>query len=160
MKRSTTAAGVLLYRPAPTLSVLLVHPGGPFFAKKHEGAWSLPKGLVADGEALLEAALRECREETGFAPEPPYVGLGAVTQRSGKTVHAWAARGDAFDPSALVSNTFELEWPKGSGRLQTFPEVDRAAWLTLSDAAVLIVPAQRPLLDRLAAALGASVAPL
>jgi predicted NUDIX family NTP pyrophosphohydrolase len=147
MKRS---AGVLLY----TLSddaprVLLVHPGGPFWARKDAGAWSLPKGEYEPGEEPLAAAIREFAEETGMTPQGPFHALGEVRQKSGKTVAAWACAG-AFDPARLVSNTVEIEWPPQSGRRLTIPEVDRAEWFTLDEARAKINPAQKAFLDRLA----------
>jgi predicted NUDIX family NTP pyrophosphohydrolase len=144
-----TSAGLLIYRTTPGgLEVLLVHPGGPFWARRDLGAWSIPKGEVADGEDLLAAAHRELAEETGFSADGPAIPLGQVRQRSGKGVHAWAVRGDA-DPSHLRSNSFELEWPPGSGRSQSFPEVDRAAWFDVAEARRKIVPAQAKFLDEL-----------
>lgn len=149
------SAGMLLYRFAPRgLEVLLVHPGGPFFAKKDLGAWSMPKGEAEEGEELAAVAARELAEETGFAPSGPVIPLGHVRQKSGKVVHAWAARGDA-DPRLLRSNTFELEWPPRSGRRRMFPEVDRAEWFELDEARRRINPAQAALLDALVAAVDA-----
>lgn len=131
------------------LEVLLVHPGGPFFAKKDGGAWSIPKGLIGDGEDALEAAKREFIEETGFpVGSEEFVELGEVRLASGKEVGAWAFPGDC-DPADLSSNTFELEWPPKSGRRQSFPEIDRAAWFSLEEARHKVNPAQRPLLERL-----------
>jgi predicted NUDIX family NTP pyrophosphohydrolase len=150
---SRTSAGLLLHRATPNgVEVLLVHPGGPFFAKKDAGHWSIPKGEIEEGEELLAVAHRELAEETGFTAEGPTLPLGQVTQKGGKIVHAWAVRGDA-DPSRLVSNTFELEWPPKSGKRRAFPEVDRAEWFTLDEARRRIKPAQAAFLDRLAAAL-------
>lgn len=134
------------------LQVFLVHPGGPFFAKKDEGAWTLPKGWVEPGEDPLEAARREFEEETGFAPEAPvYQPLGEIRQKGGKVVQAWAFAGDC-DPEQLESNTFELEWPPRSGHKRQFPEADRAAWLHLDEARRKILHAQAPFLDRAASA--------
>jgi predicted NUDIX family NTP pyrophosphohydrolase len=148
-----TSAGLLLYRRTPRgLEVLLVHPGGPFFARKDLGAWSIPKGEADDGEDLLAVAQRELAEETGFAATGSVRALGQVRQKGGKTVHAWAALGDA-DPSALRSNTFEIEWPPRSGRTGTFPEVDRAEWFDLAEARRRINPAQAAFLDALEATL-------
>lgn len=149
-----TSAGLLLYRQGPDgLEMLLVHPGGPFFAKKDLGAWSIPKGEAEDGDDLLAVAHRELAEETGFTVSGTTVPLGQVRQKGGKIVHAWAVRADA-DPSALRSNTFEIEWPPRSGRMCAFPEVDRAAWFDLVEARRRINPAQAPLLDALVTALG------
>jgi predicted NUDIX family NTP pyrophosphohydrolase len=128
------SAGLLLYRrPAGKLEVLLVHPGGPFWQKKDLGAWTIPKGEFAAGEDPLDAARREFHEETGREVAGPFMPLTPVKQPGGKTVHAWAVEGD-FDPRALKSNTFSLEWPPRSGRRQEFPEVDRAAWFDLEEA--------------------------
>ena len=135
-------------RPAG-LEVLLVHPGGPFHAKKDLDAWSIPKGEYDASEAPLAAAQREFEEETGHKPSGPYIELGEIRQKGGKLVTAWAFEGD-FDPATLKSNTFEMEWPKGSGKVQHFPEVDRAAWLTIDAAKERIKAAQIPLLDALA----------
>ncbi len=150
----TVSAGLLLYRSTPDgLEVMLVHPGGPFWAKKDLGAWSIPKGETTEGEDLFAAALRELREETGAAAEGPAIALGQVRQRGGKVVHAWAVRGD-FDPDELRSNTFEIEWPRGSGKTRSFPEVDRAAWFDLAEARRRILPAQVAFLDELLARVG------
>lgn len=150
MSRSTTSAGLLLWRRRDgVLEVLLGHPGGPFFANKDAGAWGVLKGEVEDGEELEAVARREFAEETGHpAPAGPLLALGEIRQRGGKRVHAWAAAGD-LDPSAAVSNTFEMEWPPHSGRSAVFPEIDRVAWFALADARAAIIPAQTPLLDRL-----------
>jgi predicted NUDIX family NTP pyrophosphohydrolase len=149
------AAGLLLYRRRSSgLEVLLVHPGGPFWARKDLGAWSIPKGEIDPGEDPAAAARREFREETGLDVSDPGLPLGQRKQPGGKLVHIWAAEGD-FDPARLQSNTFELEWPKGSGRMRTFPEVDRAAWFELPEARRRILPGQAPFLDALTAALGA-----
>jgi predicted NUDIX family NTP pyrophosphohydrolase len=144
------SAGILLYRMrdgAP--EVLLVHPGGPFWARKDLGAWSIPKGEYDDGEDPQACALREFQEETGTPlPESALVELGTVTQRGGKRVTAWAAEGD-LDPEAVRSNTFALEWPPRSGRTQEFPEIDRAGWFGLDEARAKLVSAQAELVDRL-----------
>ncbi len=137
------SAGLVMYRlREECLEILLGHPGGPYFARKDLGVWSIPKGEVNVGEDLLIAARREFAEETGLEPWGPYQPLGAVKYRNHKTVHAWAFEGD-FDPSTLVSNTFELEWPRGSGRLVETPEVDRAAWFGLDEAREKIIAAQQ-----------------
>ncbi len=150
------SAGLLLYRLADDeVQVLLVHPGGPFWAWKDLEAWSIPKGEVSEGEDLLTAAHREFREETGASVEGPTIALGQLRQRSGKIVHAWAVRGD-FDPAKLHSNTFEMEWPRGSGKIRPFPEVDRAEWFDLAEAHERILPSQIAFLDKLAAHLGKS----
>jgi predicted NUDIX family NTP pyrophosphohydrolase len=150
---SKHSAGILLFR---TLSsglheFLLVHPGGPYWAKRDLGSWSIPKGQIEDGEDPCDCALRELAEELGPAPElepERLVALGSVRQRAGKVVEAWAGEGE-FDPAALDSNTFELEWPPRSGREQEFPEVDRAEWFPLEEARRRILPAQAEFLDRL-----------
>jgi predicted NUDIX family NTP pyrophosphohydrolase len=129
--------------------VLLIHPGGPFWAKRDAGAWSLPKGEIEPGETALEVALREFREELG--QDPPHgtsFALGTIRQAGGKLVHAWAVRGD-LDVERIESVTFEMEWPPRSGRKQEFPEVDRAAWFALEEARTRILPAQAVLIDRL-----------
>jgi len=134
---------------------MLVHPGGPFWAGKDLGAWSIPKGEIEQGEDLLAAAHREFREETGAAAEGPAIALGQLRQRSGKIVYAWAVESD-FDPAALRSNEFEMEWPRGSGRLRSFPEVDRAAWFDIAEARKRLVAGQQGFLDALITALGAA----
>lgn len=144
------SAGILLFRRRPSgVEVLLVHPGGPFWAKKDEGAWSVPKGLAHEGEDSLTAARREFAEETGASAEGPFLDLGVHRQASGKIVAAFACEG-ALDPAALKSNTFAMEWPPRSGRTAEFPEVDRAGWFSLEAAAVRIVKGQRPILAALA----------
>jgi predicted NUDIX family NTP pyrophosphohydrolase len=149
------SAGILLYRRSGgALNVLLVHPGGPFWARKDEGAWSIPKGeYVGGSEDPLLAARREFGEELGSpAPDGESIDLGEITQRSGKRVRAWALEGD-LDANAIVSNTCFVEWPPRSGRQLEIPEVDRAEWLSPADARVKINPAQAALIDRLEAAL-------
>lgn len=145
-----TSAGILLYRKAPKgLEVLLVHPGGPFWAHKDLGAWSIPKGEPNVDEDPLAAAHREFAEETGQSLDGACVPLTPVRQPGGKVVHAWACEGD-FDPTSLRSNTFTMEWPPRSRRTATFPEVDRAAWFPLDEARGRILKGQAPLLDELA----------
>jgi predicted NUDIX family NTP pyrophosphohydrolase len=145
------SAGILLFRRRPPdLEVMLVHPGGPFWAKKDLGAWSIPKGLADEGEDLLAAAKREFLEETGATVEGEFLDLGAHKQPGGKTIAAWACEGD-FDPATLKSNTFSLEWPPRSGRMAEFPEVDRAAWYLIDDALVKISKGQRPIVTALKA---------
>ena len=147
------SAGVLLFRRVNgRLEVLLGHLGGPFFAGKDRNGWGIPKGEVGEGEDLLAAAKREFAEETGLKPGGAFIPLGSVKQKSGKVVHAWAAEAD-FDPAKLRSNTFELEWPRGSGAIHAFPEVDRAAWFEVAAARAKIIAAQAEFLDRLATAL-------
>jgi predicted NUDIX family NTP pyrophosphohydrolase len=148
-----TSAGLLIYRVREHgPEVLLVHPGGPFFKNKDDGSWTIPKGLVDTGEDALSAARRETSEETGFAPAGPFLALGAVTQRAGKVVMAFACEGD-FDVSALVSNDFEIEWPPRSGKRASFPEIDRAEYFDLDRARIKMNPAQVALLERLLNAL-------
>jgi len=129
-----------------------VHPGGPFWRNKDDGAWSIPKGEYADPEEPLVAAQREFAEETGMHLSGPFHALAPVRQAGGKLVHAWATPGD-FDANAIRSNTFTMEWPPRSGKLRTFPEVDRAQWFNLDEAAVKLLAGQRPLLLELAALL-------
>ena len=144
------SVGILLYRgEGDAREVLLVHPGGPFWMKKDKGAWSIPKGEYAEGEDLLLVAKREFEEELGSPPPVgPYRALGEIKQPSRKLVAVFAVEGD-FDPATVKSNRFELEWPPKTGRMQSFPEVDRAAWFTLAEARVKIQPGQAPFLDRL-----------
>jgi predicted NUDIX family NTP pyrophosphohydrolase len=150
------SAGILLYRRRPgTPEVLLVHPGGPYWARKDDGAWTIPKGEIGEAEDPLAAARRELLEETGLDLDGEFVALTPVRQRSGKLVHAWALEGDC-DAAAVKSNTFPMEWPPRSGRMQDFPEVDRAEWFTLPRARVKILAGQAPLLDELEAMLRAS----
>jgi predicted NUDIX family NTP pyrophosphohydrolase len=149
LRHAKTSAGILLYHHQNgVLQVFLVHPGGPFWAGRDIGAWSIPKGLIDPGEDPLEAALREFREETGFSVGNHFMQLSPVKMRSGKTVLAWAAEGDCAS-SAIKSNTFTMEWPTGSGRQQEFPEVDRAGWFDLEEAKKKINPGQAGLLDEL-----------
>ncbi len=149
MARSKTSAGLLMYKVCDgELQVLLVHPGGPYFQKKDEGAWTIPKGEVLPDEDLLETALREFQEETGNTPTPPFIQLSPVKQKGGKTVHAWAFAGDC-DPAAIVSNTFSMEWPPRSGQQQEFPEADRAEFFNAANARTKINAAQIALIDEL-----------
>ena len=148
MKKS---AGLLLFRRRPSgVQVFLAHPGGPFWRNRDEGAWTIPKGEYHEPEEPLAAALREWNEETGFDAQPPFLPLGEAQLRSGKRIQAWAFEGDC-DPAALTCNTFEVEWPPRSGRMQAFPELDRAAWFELPEARLRIHPAQAVFLDRLEA---------
>jgi predicted NUDIX family NTP pyrophosphohydrolase len=144
------SAGLLMYRRAISgeVEVLLVHPGGPFWAKKDKGAWSISKGEYADGEPPLDAAKREFEEETGFSAQGEFLELGQVQQSGGKVVSAWAFAGDC-DPAKLVSNRFSMEWPPRSGRMIEFPEVDRGGWFAIQDAKDQILKSQAPFLDRL-----------
>jgi predicted NUDIX family NTP pyrophosphohydrolase len=148
------SAGILMYKRVDSgVRVLLVHPGGPFWAKKDAGAWQIPKGEYDDGEDALACAKREFAEELGGQPAGDFRALGEVIQSGGKRVTAWAVEGD-FDVGALVSNTFEVEWPPKSGRRQSFPEVDRAAWFAPEEAQAKILPAQRAFVERLLEQLG------
>jgi predicted NUDIX family NTP pyrophosphohydrolase len=144
------SAGILLHRSGPEgVEVLLVHPGGPFWAKKDAGVWSIPKGEYEDGEDPFAAALREFEEETGTAlPAHEAVELGSIRQKGGKEVTAWGLAGD-LDPASVRSNTFTMEWPPRSGRQAEFPEIDRAAWFGADAAREKLVPAQVELLERL-----------
>jgi predicted NUDIX family NTP pyrophosphohydrolase len=144
------SAGLLVFRRGPAgLEVLLGHMGGPFWARKDIGAWSVPKGEYEPDEQPLAAVRREFLEELGLpAPDGELIDLGEVRQSSGKVVTAWAVEGD-LDPADVVPGTFEMEWPKGSGQLREFPEIDRVAWLDVDAARAKIVAAQRPFLDRL-----------
>jgi len=152
-KSSSVSAGLLLFRrPGGRLEVFLAHPGGPFWASKDAGAWTIPKGLVEPGEDPLAAARREFEEETGLRPAGPFLPLGSVRQKAGKVVHAWAWEGDA-DPQTVTSNTMSVEWPPGSGRRVTFPEVDRCAWFDPAAARSKLNPAQAEFIDRLEVAL-------
>jgi predicted NUDIX family NTP pyrophosphohydrolase len=143
------SAGILMYRRGPHgLEVLLVHPGGPFWARKDLGAWSIPKGEYSEGDEALATAIREFAEEIGTHPRGEFRSLGELTQPGRKIVTAFAVEGD-FDPATLKSNTFELEWPPKSGRKATFPEVDRAQWFSLEMARAKILSGQREFITRL-----------
>jgi predicted NUDIX family NTP pyrophosphohydrolase len=147
------SAGLLMFRRrSETIEMLLVHPGGPFWARKDDGAWSIPKGLFMADEGALAAARREFEEETGQRPDGAFIELGSFKQPSGKHVHAWAVEGE-FDLTSFRSNNFAMEWPPKSGRMQEFSEADRAGWFVAKDALVKITKGQRPiiaaLLDRL-----------
>ncbi len=152
-----TSAGLLLFRHrGGRLEILLAHPGGPLWARRDEAAWTLPKGLLEPGEDAFDVARREFREETGSRPpEDPtaYLPLGEVRQASGKVVRGWAAEGD-LDPAAATSNTFEMEWPPGSGRRVAFPEIDRLAWFEPAEARRRLIHAQTAFVDRLVERIG------
>ncbi len=148
MRRTQSAALVLYRRRGGVVEVLLVHPGGPFWQRRDDGAWSFPKGEFGDGERAQDAARREFAEETGTAIDAPLTALTPVRQRGGKVVHPFAAQGD-LDATKLISNTFELEWPPKSGRVQCFPEVDRAAWFDIGAARPKLIDGQRPILDEI-----------
>jgi predicted NUDIX family NTP pyrophosphohydrolase len=155
-RRAGESAGMVLFRRTGEggLEVFLAHPGGPFWKNKDEGAWTIPKGLVDEGETPLDAAQREFREETGIAPREPFLPLGDIRQKAGKRVHAWAWEGDA-DPDTVTSNVMRTEWPRGSGRMISFPEVDRCAWFTPAEARVKMNAAQAEFIGRLEALLEA-----
>jgi predicted NUDIX family NTP pyrophosphohydrolase len=148
------SAGLLMYRVHDgKLQVLLAHPGGPLFKKRDEGTWSIPKGEVEPGEDLLECAKREFEEETAVSPAGPFIALTPITQKGGKIVHAWAFEGDC-DPSAIVSNTFTMEWPTRSGQQMEFPEIDRAEFFDVAAARRKIKAAQMALIEELEGILG------
>jgi predicted NUDIX family NTP pyrophosphohydrolase len=148
--RARVSAGLLMFRRRPSgLEVLLAHPGGPFFAKKDDGVWTIPKGEALPGEDLLVRAQIEFEEEVGIRPSGNWIELGSIKQKGGKTVHAWAFEGDLPDSFKIKSNTFEIEWPPRSGKLKQFPEVDGAEFFTQDVARRKINPAQIALLDRL-----------
>jgi predicted NUDIX family NTP pyrophosphohydrolase len=145
------SAGILLWRRgADGIELLLAHFGGPYWASKDAGAWSIPKGLIEPGESSEQAARREFAEELGAAPPGPSVALPPLRQKGGKWVEAFAVEGE-FDPADLASNSFTMEWPRGSGRLHDFPEVDQVRWFTPAEAAEKILPSQRPLIEALRA---------
>lgn len=146
----TKSAGVLLYRQTPRIEVFLGHMGGPFWEHRDAGAWGIPKGLVDEGETLIDAAVRECYEEVGFKVDPNGLReLGFVKMKNGKEVHAWAYEVAPGTEITISSNTFDLEWPKGSGEIRQFPEVDRASWFDLEQAAKIIIEIQSAFLRRL-----------
>jgi predicted NUDIX family NTP pyrophosphohydrolase len=148
------SAGLLMYREKDgVLQVLLAHPGGPYFAKKDEGAWTIPKGEPDEGEDLLAAARREFEEETGIKPAGDFIPLKPIKQKGGKTVHAWAFQGDC-DATAIKSNTFTIEWPPKSGKRQDFPEIDRAGWFDLPTARIKIKAGQEAFINELQAIIG------
>ncbi len=149
-KGSKRSAGLIMYRkPKGEIEVFLVHPGGPFWANKDRGAWTLPKGEYSAEEEPLVAAQREFHEETSFVPQGPFLELGSIRQRSGKIVSAWAFEGDCV-PDALISNTCEIEWPPRSGRRLEIPEIDRGRWFSMNEANEYMREEQRELLQRLA----------
>jgi len=152
-KQNKISAGLLMYRMRDgQLEVFLAHPGGPFFKNKDEGPWSIPKGEIESGEELLAAAIREFKEETGLDPRGNFIELGAIKQKRGKIVHAWAFPGEWDEARLLQSNLFELEWPPRSGKIQRFPEIDRAGFFSIRHARQKLKEAQHPFLDRLVAA--------
>jgi predicted NUDIX family NTP pyrophosphohydrolase len=152
-KHSRLSAGLLIFRRNNIIQVLLAHPGGPFFARKDDGVWTIPKGEAGPGEDLLTRARIEVEEEIGIKPSGNWIPLGSIKQKGGKTVHAWAVEGDLPEQFELKSNLFEMEWPPRSGKLKEFPEIDRAEFFPEQIARLKINPAQIPFLDRLRAAL-------
>jgi predicted NUDIX family NTP pyrophosphohydrolase len=153
-RKPEISAGLLIFRRAPRLEVLLGHPGGPYWARKDEGAWSIPKGLVESDGDLVAAARRELAEETSFIADGPLVPLAPVRQKNGKIVHAFALEGD-FDLAQFASNTFEIEWPPRSGRRRAFPEIDRIGYFALDEAMRKILAYQQPLIRELIERVGA-----
>ncbi|HEY4356957.1 MAG TPA: NUDIX domain-containing protein [Acidobacteriaceae bacterium] len=148
-KKPKQSAGLLMYRrTSGAVEVFLVHPGGPYWSKKNEGSWTIPKGEYEPTEEPLSAAVREFQEETGFSPAEPFLSLGSIRQKSGKVVTAWAFEGDC-NPDALVSNTCEIEWPPRSGKQLEIPEIDRGGWFSLDDARTFLRAEQSSLLDAL-----------
>lgn len=146
MKQS---AGILLYRNTGTKTeFFLVHPGGPYFAKKDQGWWTIPKGELQPLETLIDCAIREFKEETGYLPQEPFMALEPITQKGGKKVFCWAAASD-LNPETITSNTFEIEWPPRSGKMKEFPEIDKAGWFTFEEAKVFINERQAALLEEL-----------
>lgn len=153
-RRRMVSAGILLYRRrGESFEVFLAHPGGPFWRGRDAGAWTIPKGVVDEGEEPLAAARREFAEETGIVLDGPFVPLGNVRQKAGKTVHAWAVEGDA-DAGTIVSNRSRVEWPRNSGKWIVYPEVDRCAWMAPAEAREKMNPAQAEFLERLASLIG------
>ena len=148
--QNRTSAGLLMYRVKNgEIEVFLAHPGGPFFKSKDDGHWTIPKGEIEPGEDLLETACREFKEEGGLEPSGDFLPLGSIRQKGGKIVHAWAFEGDCVNDFRRQSGTFDMEWPPHSGRIQSFPEIDRAEFFPLQVAQKKIKETQRPLLDRL-----------
>jgi predicted NUDIX family NTP pyrophosphohydrolase len=157
-ERLNLSAGLLMFRiKGGELQVFLVHPGGPFWAKKDEGAWSIPKGEVQENEPLLDTAIREFEEEIGVMPKGEFLELGSIKQRGGKTVHAWAFEGDHDESRPIKSNLFSMELPPGSGKMREFPEIDKAWFFGLEEARKKINPAQVEFIERLQSALDSKV---
>ena len=153
-----TSAGVLLFRRQPLLEMLLVHPGGPFWRHRDQGAWQIPKGLLEPGESPEETARREVAEELGIEVVGPLIALGSVRQAGGKIVHAFAVERD-FDPAGLTSNMVEIEWPPASGRMTRFPEIDAARWFAVAEAERAMLASQLPFVERLVTAVDLSPQP-
>jgi len=155
LTRPNVSAGLLLFRRSSAgLELFIAHPGGPFWKDRDIGAWTIPKGIVEAGEDLLDAARREFEEETSIQPTGPFIPLGSIRQKAGKTIHAWAFESDA-NPDTIVSNKMRTQWPRGSGRWIEFPEIDRCGWFDPASAKTKMNPAQAELIDRLEAALTA-----
>lgn len=155
MKKERVSAGLLMYRErAGKLEIFLAHPGGPFFAKRDDGVWSIPKGVPEEGETLLEAAEREFYEEVGLKSFSPYLELGSIQQKGGKIVHAWGFAGDWVEGTVNRCNTFKMEWPPKSGKICEFKEIDRVGFFTLEIAQARLKQSQWPLVERLVQALG------
>jgi predicted NUDIX family NTP pyrophosphohydrolase len=154
--KTTSSAGLLLYRRSKGLEVLLAHPGGPYWRNKDDGAWTIPKGEILEGEDPYEAAIREFAEETGYSAGGQALSLGSLRQAGGKRVHAWAVESD-WDPATLISNSFRLEWPPRSGRTEQFPEIDRTAWFDIPAAYTKILKSQSEFLTRLERGLAGDV---
>ena len=155
LTRPNVSAGLLLFRRSSSgLELFIAHPGGPFWKDRDIGAWTIPKGIVEAGEDLLDAARREFEEETSIQPTGPFIPLGSIRQKAGKTIHAWAFESDA-NPDTIVSNKMRTQWPRGSGRWIEFPEIDRCGWFDPASAKTKMNPAQAELIDRLEAALTA-----
>jgi predicted NUDIX family NTP pyrophosphohydrolase len=152
-RKTEISAGLLVFRREPQLEVLLGHPGGPYWARKDEGAWSIPKGLVGPDGDLVAAARRELAEETSFIADGPLVALAPVRQKSGKTVHAFALEAD-FDLAQFASNSFEIEWPPRSGRRRVFPEIDRIGYFSVDEAMRKILAYQQPFIRELLEKIG------
>jgi predicted NUDIX family NTP pyrophosphohydrolase len=143
------AAGLLMCRFSEgELEYLLVHPGGPYFQNKHKGVWTIPKGLPEAGESYLETAQREFVEETGIKPAPPFHFIGTIQQKGGKVIHGWTFVGSWNDENGITCNNFSVEWPPRSGRMASFPEVDKAKWVQYNEATQLLIPEQIPFLQR------------
>jgi predicted NUDIX family NTP pyrophosphohydrolase len=152
---SRVSAGLLMYRiKEGLLQIFLAHPGGPLYQNKDEGHWTIPKGEPPENENLQDTAIREFEEETGIKPQGPFIELGSIRQKGGKVVYGWAFEGDHDPLQPIRSNTFEMQWPPGSGRMQSFPEVDRAQFFSLSEGRKKLRDAQWALVERLAAILG------
>jgi len=152
------SAGLVMYRLRNgDLQIFLAHPGGPLYQSKDDGYWTIPKGEPPENEPLLNAAMREFEEETGIKPRGPYIDLGSIRQKGGKIVYGWAFEGGDESPQPIRSNTFEMQWPPGSGKMQSFPEVDRARFFSLAEGKRKLKETQWPLIERLIVRLGASI---